>query len=287
MNLKEVKQRIQSVKTTQKITSAMKLVSAAKLRRAQSAIEGMRPYQQKLFEILSAFLHSTSSISTPYTCVRQVKRVAVIVVSSSSSLCGAFNANIIRRAKELVDSYATEGVAVELFTVGKKIYDAVKKMSIVPNDALMSQAEKISYAPVAAVATDLMERFANGTYDKIEILYNRFFSAAKQAPVNELLLPIDIDAMATNSKQSAIEYIVEPGRHELTNRLLPQVITLNLFTALLDSVAAEHAARMMAMQIATDNADDLIAELVLEYNKGRQQAITNELLDIVSGSMNQ
>lgn len=287
MNLKEVKQRIQSVKTTQKITSAMKLVSAAKLRRAQSAIEGMRPYQQKLFEILSAFLHSTSSISTPYTCVRQVKRVAVIVVSSSSSLCGAFNANIIRRAKELVDSYATEGVAVELFPVGKKIYDAVKKMSIVPNDALMSQAEKISYAPVAAVATDLMERFANGTYDKIEILYNRFFSAAKQAPVNELLLPIDIDAMATNSKQSAIEYIVEPGRHELTNRLLPQVITLNLFTALLDSVAAEHAARMMAMQIATDNADDLIAELVLEYNKGRQQAITNELLDIVSGSMNQ
>lgn len=287
MNLKEVKQRIQSVKTTQKITSAMKLVSAAKLRRAQSAIEGMRPYQQKLFEILSAFLHSTSSISTPYTCVRQVKRVAVIVVSSSSSLCGAFNANIIRRAKELVDSYATEGVAVELFPVGKKIHDAVKKMSIVPNDALMSQAEKISYAPVAAVATDLMERFANGTYDKIEILYNRFFSAAKQAPVNELLLPIDIDAMATNSKQSAIEYIVEPGRHELTNRLLPQVITLNLFTALLDSVAAEHAARMMAMQIATDNADDLIAELVLEYNKGRQQAITNELLDIVSGSMNQ
>lgn len=287
MNLKEVKQRIQSVKTTQKITSAMKLVSAAKLRRAQSAIEGMRPYQQKLFEILSAFLHSTSSISTPYTCVRQVKRVAVIVVSSSSSLCGAFNANIIRRAKELVDSYATEGVAVELFPVGKKIYDAVKKMSIVPNDALMSQAEKISYAPVAAVATDLMERFANGTYDKIEILYNRFFSAAKQAPVNELLLPIDIDAMATNSKQSAIEYIVEPGRHELTSRLLPQVITLNLFTALLDSAAAEHAARMMAMQIATDNADDLIAELVLEYNKGRQQAITNELLDIVSGSMNQ
>lgn len=287
MNLKEVKQRIQSVKTTQKITSAMKLVSAAKLRRAQSAIEGMRPYQQKLFEILSAFLHSTSSISTPYTCVRQVKRVAVIVVSSSSSLCGAFNANIIRRAKELMDSYATEGVAVELFPVGKKIYDAVKKMSIVPNDALMSQAEKISYAPVAAVATDLMERFANGTYDKIEILYNRFFSAAKQAPVNELLLPIDIDAMATNSKQSAIEYIVEPGRHELTSRLLPQVITLNLFTALLDSAAAEHAARMMAMQIATDNADDLIAELVLEYNKGRQQAITNELLDIVSGSMNQ
>lgn len=287
MNLKEVKQRIQSVKTTQKITSAMKLVSAAKLRRAQSAIEGMRPYQQKLFEILSAFLHSTSSISTPYTCVRQVKRVAVIVVSSSSSLCGAFNANIIRRAKELVDSYATEGVAVELFPVGKKIYDAVKKMSIVPNDALMSQAEKISYAPVAAVATDLMERFANGTYDKIEILYNRFFSAAKQAPVNELLLPIDIEAMAANSKQPSIEYIVEPGRHELTNRLLPQVITLNLFTALLDSVAAEHAARMMAMQIATDNADDLIAELVLEYNKGRQQAITNELLDIVSGSMNQ
>ena len=287
MNLKEVKQRIQSVKTTQKITSAMKLVSAAKLRRAQSAIEGMRPYQQKLFEILSAFLHSADNISTPYTRVRQVKRVAVIVVSSSSSLCGAFNANIIRCTKELVEGYVANDVAVELFPIGKKIDEAVKKMSIVPNEALMPQAEKTSYAPVAAVAADLMERFANGTYDKIEILYNRFFSAAKQAPVNELLLPIDIEAMAANSKQPSIEYIVEPGHHELTNRLLPQVITLNLYTALLDSAAAEHAARMMAMQIATDNADDLIAELVLEYNKGRQQAITNELLDIVSGSMNQ
>ena len=287
MNLKEVKQRIQSVKTTQKITSAMKLVSAAKLRRAQSAIEGMRPYQQKLFEILSAFLHSADNISTPYTRVRQVKRVAVIVVSSSSSLCGAFNANIIRCTKELVEGYVANDVAVELFPIGKKIDEAIKKMSIVPNEALMPQAEKTSYAPVAAVAADLMERFANGTYDKIEILYNRFFSAAKQAPVNELLLPIDIEAMAANSKQPSIEYIVEPGHHELTNRLLPQVITLNLYTALLDSAAAEHAARMMAMQIATDNADDLIAELVLEYNKGRQQAITNELLDIVSGSMNQ
>ena len=144
MNLKEVKQRIQSVKTTQKITSAMKLVSAAKLRRAQAAIEGMRPYQEKLSHILSTFLHSAGSISTPYTAVRDVKRVAIVVISSSSSLCGGFNANIIRTAKEVIDEYTAAGVAVELFPVGKKISEAIKKMGLVQNDALMPQAEKIS-----------------------------------------------------------------------------------------------------------------------------------------------
>ena len=175
MNLKEVKQRIQSVKTTQKITSAMKLVSAAKLRRAQAAIEGMRPYQEKLSHILSTFLHSTGSISTPYTAVRDVKRVAIVVISSSSSLCGGFNANIIRTAKEVIDEYTAAGVAVELFPVGKKISEAIRKMGVAQNDVLMPQAEKISYQAVSLAADNFMAQFAAGDFDKIEILYNRFF----------------------------------------------------------------------------------------------------------------
>ncbi len=287
MNLKEVKQRILSVKTTQKITSAMKLVSAAKLRRAQSAIEGMRPYEQKLHEILSAYLHNAQTITTPYATAREVKSVAVIVISSSSSLCGTFNSNIIRLAKEVIDAYRADGVKVELFPAGKKVYEAIKKTGISCNTALMEQATSVSYPAVSAVVAELMSQFTTGEYDKIELVYTRFLSAAKQLPVRETFLPIDIEDTAGTESAVSHEFIIEPGKEELLTDLLPRVIKLRLFTALLDSAAAEHAARMMAMQIATDNADDLISELVLEYNKGRQQAITNELLDIVSGSVNQ
>ncbi|MBQ8543245.1 MAG: ATP synthase F1 subunit gamma [Bacteroidaceae bacterium] len=287
MNLKEVKQRIQSVKTTQKITSAMKLVSAAKLRRAQSAIEGMRPYQQKLNNILSTFLCGTSEISTPYTADREVKRVAIIIVSSSTSLCGSYNANIIRAAKELIEEYRSADIEIELFPVGKKIFEAITKMGLPFNDALMEQAAVVSYSAVSVVASELMRRFEACELDKIEILYTRFLSAAKQLPVKELFLPIDIENITKDSLFPSCEYIVEPCKKDFIEQLLPRVVTLRLFTALLDSVAAEHAARMMAMQIATDNAEELIGDLVLEYNKGRQQAITNELLDIVSGSMNE
>lgn len=287
MNLKEVKQRILSVKTTQKITSAMKLVSAAKLRRAQSAIEGMRPYEQKLDEILSGYLHSTQTITTPYATAREVKSVALIVVSSSSSLCGTFNSNIIRLAKDVIDAYHADGVKVELFPAGKKVFEAIKKMGISCNTALMEQPTSVSYPAVSSVAAEFMSRFAAGEYDRIELIYTRFLSAAKQLPVRETYLPIDFHEAGNKNATLSHEFIIEPGREELLTELLPRVIKLRLFTALLDSAAAEHAARMMAMQIATDNADDLISELVLEYNKGRQQAITNELLDIVSGSVNQ
>lgn len=287
MNLKEVKQRIQSVKTTQKITSAMKLVSAAKLRRAQSAIEGMRPYQQKLDNILSTFLCGTSEISTPYTADREVKRVAIIIVSSSTSLCGSYNANIIRAAKELIEEYRSADIEIELFPVGKKIFEAITKMGLPFNDALMEQAAVVSYSAVSVVASELMRRFEACELDKIEILYTRFLSAAKQLPVKELFLPIDIENITKDSLFPSCEYIVEPCKKDFIEQLLPRVVTLRLFTALLDSAAAEHAARMMAMQIATDNAEELIGDLILEYNKGRQQAITNELLDIVSGSMNE
>lgn len=265
----------------------MKLVSAAKLRRAQSAIEGMRPYQQKLDNILSTFLCGTSEISTPYTADREVKRVAIIIVSSSTSLCGSYNANIIRAAKELIEEYRSADIEIELFPVGKKIFEAITKMGLPFNDALMEQATVVSYSAVSVVASELMRRFEACELDKIEILYTRFLSAAKQLPVKELFLPIDIENITKDSLFPSCEYIVEPSKKDFIEQLLPRVVTLRLFTALLDSVAAEHAARMMAMQIATDNAEELIGDLVLEYNKGRQQAITNELLDIVSGSMNE
>lgn len=285
MNLKEIKQRIQSVKSTQKITSAMKLVSAAKLRRAQNTIENMLPYKQKFDGILAAFLKNRQTLDTPYTVVREVKKVAIIALSSNTSLCGGFNANIIREAKEAIDKYVSAGVNVEILPVGKKIYDAVCKMGYELNISLMEQASAVSYNEVATVAAGLMERFVSGEVDRVELLYTHFHSAAKQVPVKETFLPIDVDALAGEAAISH-EYILEPSSEALLQALLPRAITLQLFTALLDSVAAEHAARMMAMQIATDNADDLIEELVREYNKGRQQAITNELLDIVAGSSN-
>ena len=287
MSLKEVKQRIQSVKNTQKITSAMKLISASKLRRAQNKIESVQPYKQKLNDMLVTFLANTPDVTTPYIRKSELHNVAVIAVSSNSSLCGGFNANIIRCTKEVLAEYSAAGVEnAEVYTVGKKIADSLRKSGFSPREELMSQAVAPEYATVSNVAYDLMQRFATGNIDKIELIYTHFVSAAKQMSVRETFLPIDIKEynMGEGSEYS-FDYIVEPGRERLVELLLPKVIAMRLFTALLDSVAAEHAARMLAMQMATDNADELITTLVREYNKSRQQAITNELLDIVSGSM--
>lgn len=283
MNLKEIKQRIQSVKNTQKITSAMKMVSAAKLRRAQAAIENMRPYECKLSSMLSALLSVTDDVKTLYTRDSELRRVAIVVVSSHSNMCGAFNANIIRAAKEAIKEYNAAGVEVELFPVGKKIADAFRKTGYGNcNNALVEQAGAVDYSVVSPIAKQLMERFATGQLDRVELLYTHFYNSAKQVPSKECFLPINLDNYAGGNR-AVREYILEPGKRELVDALLPKVIKMALFTALLDSAAAEHSARMIAMQIATDNAGDLIQELVLEYNKGRQQAITNELLDIASG----
>ena len=265
----------------------MKLISAAKLRRAQSTIEGVRPYQSKLDEMLVSFLAGTDTVSTPFTRVSEPKRVVVVAVSSNSSLCGSFNASVIRLAKEAIARHlSVEGRVVEVYPVGKKIADSLRKEGYELNEALMSQAVAPQYAPVAQVADELMKRFAVGEIDRVELVYTHFHSAAKQVPVRETFLPIDIESMHKDAARSLSDFIVEPSKEELVSRLLPRVIAMRLYTALLDSIAAEHAARMLAMQIATDNADDLITTLVREYNKSRQQAITNELLDIVSGSMN-
>ncbi len=286
MNLKEIKQRIQSVKNTQKITSAMKLISAAKLRRAQNAIESARPYEQTMGDILSAFLADERVPETPYTVVRDIKRAVVIAVSSNSGLCGGFNANIIREAKGVIEKHRAAGAVVDIYSVGKKITAALQKAGLEVDTVLEEQASAVSYEAVASVALDLMRRYLAGEVDRVDIVYTRFISPAKQSPVQEVLLPLDLKKEGVEGGVQNIDYILEPSAEELLQQLLPKVAVLRLFTSLLDSAAAEHAARMLAMQTATDNADDLIDELVREYNKGRQQAITNELLDIVSGSIN-
>ena len=281
MNLREVRDRIASVKSTQKITSAMKLVSSAKLRRAQTAIEGMLPYSDRLNALLASFLQGSKGVDTPYAAVRHCRKVVLVAVSSNTGLCGTFNANMANALRDAVRSHEADGAQVEIYTVGKKIFDAAKKLGYTPNEELMAQATTPNYDDVAKVVRSLMERFAAGAVDRVEMLHPHFRSAAKQEPVCDVLMPVDLTVSGETA--SVIDYIVEPSREELLSALVPKVIEVRLFTALLDSVAAEHAARMLAMQVATDNATDLISELTLEYNKGRQQAITNELLDIVSG----
>ena len=283
MNLKEIKQRIHSVKSTQKITSAMKLVAAAKLRRTQTSIEHLRPYEQKLDTILSSFLCNTP-VSSGYTLSREVKKVVIIPVASDTTFCGAFNSNIIRLAKEVIAEYSSKGVETEVIPIGKKMQEAIAKQGISTVEVLMQHAGNPQYSGISYVAKELMQRFLASEIDKIELVYTHFVSAGKQIPQRETLLPVDISSLSSDSTCHNIDYIIEPSKEDIVNSLIPNVITLRLYAALLDSAVAEHAARMVAMQVATDNANDLIGELTLEYNKCRQQAITNELLDIVSGS---
>lgn len=284
MSLREIKQRIGSVKTTQKITSAMKLVSSAKLHRAQSAVEGVRPYQRKLDSIFSAFISGLSG-GNAYTEKRGLGRVAIVAVASNSTMCGAFNSNIIKLMRSVADEYTTRGIAVELYVVGKKMDEAAKKMGAVTDDSLIAQAGSPQYTAVADTAYSLMERFRAKELDRIELVYTSYVSASRQQPVRELFLPFVAGTSQNGPASMPVDYIVEPGIPQVMKALLPNVIALRLYTALLDSATAEHAARMIAMQVATENATDLISELTLEYNKGRQQAITSELQDILSGSI--
>ena len=286
MNLKEIKQRIQSVKNTQKITSAMKLVSAAKLRRSQGAIDGMLPYSHKLDEFLALSLNNTASANIPLTAEREVKKVIIVAVASDTGLCGTFNANIVRKAKERAEYYISTNVEVEIIAIGRKMYDSMKKHGFMVHESAMKNVKTLEYMPVNAVATTLMQRFLSGEADRVELVFTHSLSASRQQPVYEQLLPVLLSQETDLEQQHATEFIIEPSREELLVSLLPKVVSLHLYTSLLDSAVAEHSARMIAMQAATENANDLIAELTLEYNKGRQQAITNEILDIVSGTAN-
>jgi len=285
-SLKEVKQRIASVRSTQKITSAMKMVASAKLHKAQAAIGNMLPYQQRLHSILTNFLGDNKDASSPFVKVRTVKRVAIVVFSSNTSLCGGFNANVIRRLMGLLDEYKfLDKENILIFPIGKKVEDAVRKAGFKIGGNYQSMANKPSYQEAADLATDLMTRFLKGDIDKVELLYNHFKNTASQTLTRSIYLPIDLRKQVKVSSENLPDYIIEPDSDSLLEELLPKVLRMELYTALLDSNASEHGARTIAMQTATDNADGLLQDLTVMYNKSRQQAITNELLDIIGGSL--
>lgn len=282
--LKEIKTRIQSVKSTQKITSAMKMVSAAKLRKAEKAVESFYPYEQTLNRMLNNFLNEEEEeIVTNYAVKREVKRVAIVAFSSNSSLCGSFNANVIKRLTKYVQTYQSLGKDnIWIYPVGKKISKAVEKMGFTPRGNFEALADKPNFSAALKLANELMALFIENEIDQVQLIYHHFNNKSSQSLLNETFLPIQIRPHAHGT--GMLNYIVEPDRPTLKDLLIPKVLQLKVYTALLDSNASEHAARTIAMQIATDNATDLLQDLSLQYNKSRQQAITNELLDILGGS---
>ncbi|HJG14133.1 MAG TPA: F0F1 ATP synthase subunit gamma [Bacteroides xylanisolvens] len=295
-SLKEVKTRINSVKSTRKITSAMKMVASAKLHKAQGAIENMLPYQKKLNKILTNFLSADLPIESPYVQEREVKRVAIVVFSSNTSLCGAFNANVIKMMMQTIGEFRTLGQDnILIFPIGKKVDEAVKRMGFKPQETSPTLSDKPTYQEAAELAHRLMDMYVEGEVDRVEIIYHHFKSMGVQILLRETYLPIDMtnvvseeDSMnkeEVEEHEIANDYIIEPNAEELIASLIPTVLSQKIFTAAVDSNASEHAARTLAMQVATDNANELIQDLTKQYNKSRQQAITNELLDIVGGSM--
>ncbi len=294
-SLKEVKNRISSVKSTRQITSAMKMVASAKLHKAQGRIESMLPYQRKLNEILTNFLSADIEVQSPFIAVRPVQRVALVVFSSNSSLCGAFNSNVAKMLEKTLADYASLGREnILIYPVGKKVEEVVKKLGYTPQGSYTEMADHPAYADTNLLAQKLMEAFAAGGVDRVELIYHHFKSMGSQVLTREAYLPIDLTKVAAYDAENEApaaaqgynkDYIVEPSVSEVITVLLPKVLSQKIFTVLLDSNASEHAARMLAMQTATDNANDLIQDLTKQYNKSRQQAITNELLDIIGGSL--
>ena len=295
-SLKEVKTRINSVKSTRKITSAMKMVASAKLHKAQGAIENMLPYERKLNKILTNFLSADLPVESPYIKAREVKRVAIVAFSSNTSLCGAFNANVIKMLLQTVGEFRTLGQDnILIFPVGKKVDEAVKRLGFQPQEISPTLSDKPSYQEASELAHRLMEMYVSGEIDRVELIYHHFKSMGVQILLRETYLPIDLTRVVDEEEKQkeeevqggeiANDYIIEPSAEELITNLIPTVLSQKLFTAAVDSNASEHAARTLAMQVATDNANELIQDLTKQYNKSRQQAITNELLDIVGGSM--
>ena len=310
-SLKEIKTRINSVRSTLKITSAMKMVASAKLHKAQAAIEGKLPYEQKLHHILAGLLrdddlrkvmqerlgfgnphgHSTvvlEDIGLDQIPVKEVyPRIAVVAISSNSSLCGAFNANAVRKYQETIQILEGQGYGkedIDIYAIGRKMADAVRRSGYPLAGDYPEIADKPTYDYAADLAHLLVDSFTDGEVAQVVLVYSHFASAVSQPVVRENYLPLplhDYDGTA----EEPVDYILEPEPLALVKHLLPQVLLLKLYTVLLDANAAEHAARTMAMQIASDNAKDLISELTLAYNKGRQQEITAEILDLVGGTM--
>ena len=286
-NLKEIRIRIASVKSTQKITSAMKMVSAAKLRRAQSAILKLRPYSKKISEILSNISNEKDeNENNPLAEVREKNNTILLLISSNKGLCGGFNNAIIKQSELLLRTeYAKahkEG-HLQFITIGKRVSDYVRTKKYHSLETYDHLTERCSFDEVAKLADELMAKFLNKEVDKIVIVYNEFKNAATQILSTEQYLPI-VASQNTQNDATTVDYIFEPSKQEIYENLIPKVMKLRLYKCILDSIASEHGARMTAMHKATENADGLIKELNLTYNKVRQAAITNEIIEIVGGA---
>jgi F-type H+-transporting ATPase subunit gamma len=284
-NLKEVRLRIASVNSTQQITKAMKMVSAAKLKRATDAVVQMRPYANKLKDILANLTASLEGNDSPYTVQRELKNVLVVVVTSNRGLAGAFNANAIKAANALINekysSFKKSG-NVHVIAIGKKAQDYYTKMkyNVVGNNNDMFN--QLTFDNSVKVTNAIMQGFVEGKWDVVEVVYNQFKNAAVQILTTEQLLPV-MPTVSTSNKSNT-DYLLEPSQEEIVNGLIPTSVRIQLYKALLDSHASEHGARMTAMDKATDNAGELLRALRLSYNQARQAAITNEILEIVSGA---
>lgn len=321
-SLKEIKSRIASVNSTRKITSAMKMVASSKLHHAQTAIENMLPYENMLEHILKTFLVSAPDVELPFDQERPVKKVALIVFSSNSSLCGGFNANIIKTMLHAIDEYRKQGLTnddIIIYPIGRKVEEKVRKLGLRSARSFVHLADKPNSAQCRDISVEAGTMFLEGKVDKVELIYHHFKSAGSQVLTRRTFLPIDLhddvgahndrdlsSNLATKKSQEYLKnrnkqeeereqatvkplndnFLVEPDLKTVLTELVPKELHLMVYTALLDSNASEHAARMVAMQTATDNADELLRELNLQYNKSRQAAITSELLDIVGGSSN-
>ena len=321
-SLKEIKSRIASVNSTRKITSAMKMVASSKLHHAQTAIENMLPYENMLEHILKTFLVSAPDVELPFDQERPVKKVALIVFSSNSSLCGGFNANIIKTMLHAIDEYRKQGLTnddIIIYPIGRKVEEKVRKLGLRSAGSFVHLADKPKSAQCRDISVEAGTMFLEGKVDKVELIYHHFKSAGSQVLTRRTFLPIDLhddvgadndrdlsSNLATKKSQEYLKnrnkqeeereqatvkplndnFLVEPDLKTVLTELVPKELHLMVYTALLDSNASEHAARMVAMQTATDNADELLRELNLQYNKSRQAAITSELLDIVGGSSN-
>lgn len=290
-SLKEIKDRINSVNGTLKITSAMKMVASSKLRKVQNAIGNLLPYEKQMHKILADLLSgSVSATGEVYTERRKLKKVAIVAFASNSSLCGAFNSNAIRHFSDAVENCLKQGLTkkdIIVFAVGRKMEDAARKMKLETRGNYTHLADKPSYAEASELARTLMELFASHEADRIDLVYTHCKSTSTQVPADETYLPVSIEATLNETEEhhGISDFIVEPDTESVLETLLPEVLLMKIYAVLLDANAAEHAARMMAMQLATDNGNQLIDEIRLQYNKQRQQEITNELQDIIGGTM--
>jgi F-type H+-transporting ATPase subunit gamma len=287
-NFKEIRIRISSVKSTKQITSAMKMVAAAKLRKAQDKIVQLRPYANKLHEILVELTKSlvNSEEENVYSRKGEPEKVLLIVVTSNKGLCGAFSSNVIREAKRIIEEkYFTQQAAGNLWVmpIGKKGNDAMKRLNVKILEDNSKLFNDLTFVNTSLIAGSIMEKYVKGDFDRVEFVYNQFKNAAVQNLTNEVFLPVETSS-GDAEQAEAQDYIYEPGKESIVEDLIPQSLKIQFYKTVLDSFVAEHGARMTAMHKATDNATELIRELTLQYNKARQASITSQILEVVSGA---